>query len=125
MYLFLTKGGSLENPFIGEDMSITSFTTYHACLKPTTDSDRHFMDVQIIAQAVGPASLLFISNPFRHFLQAWLFAVHQDADAERTSCHQGTPKGMRTIMTMGEVRGKMEAQKASGPLVLSALYMAA
>ena len=30
---------------------------------------------------VGPASLLFIPNPLRHFLQAWLFAVHQNADA--------------------------------------------
>ena len=58
-----------------------NITTYHACLKPTRDSDRHFMSVQIIAQAVGPAFQLFIPNPFRHFLQAWLFAVHQNADA--------------------------------------------
>ena len=35
--------------------------------------------------------------------------------SESNFCHKGTPKGMRTIITMGEVSGIMEHQKASGP----------
>ena len=57
MYLFLTKGGSQENPFIGEDISITSFTTYHACLKPTTDSDRHFIGLLSNVERISSAIL--------------------------------------------------------------------
>ena len=44
---------------------------------------------------------------------------------ESNSCHSGTLKGMRTIMTMGEVSGNIEAQKAKGPFVFSADPIAA
>ncbi len=34
---------------------------------------------------------------------------------EQTSCHAGTPKGIRTIITTGEVSGIIDSQKAIGP----------
>jgi hypothetical protein len=44
---------------------------------------------------------------------------------DNANCHVGTPKGKRTIITIGEVKGIIEHQKASGPSGFSALYMAA
>ena len=36
-----------------------------------------------------------------------------------SNCHQGTSKGRRTIITMGEVNGMIEHHTAMGPLGFS------
>ena len=52
-------------------------------------------------------------------------AVMYRSTTESITCHIGTPNGILTIITIGELSGNREAQKASGPSVFSMLPMAA
>lgn len=86
------------------------------------------------------ALLLFIIYPFKNLLNTWFFpyiniptlyileeiqvkqiAVRKSDAMESAICHKGTSKGIRTIITIGEVNGIMEHQKARGPSGFSIL----
>ena len=79
---------------------------------------------------VFTALLLFIIYPFKNLLNTWFFpyiniptlyileeiqvkqiAVRKSDAMESAICHKGTSKGIRTIITIGEVNGSWSTRR--------------